>query len=183
LSLINANKIIRENNIEELQNLLEMVTFADVDGIDDIDPCVSTLLKLSQRMTEYTLSTQDTLKQSLLQFQNENAMLKQLNTELESQNSGHLEYIRKLKIDNRKRRKIIEDLQKRIDLGANAYYSCPYCDKNFINATFLQAHLARKHPDKVAYVGDALAHAQKMVNDVNSNLEKRNMKFQSSKKF
>ena len=36
LSLINANKIIRENNIEELQNLLEMVTFADVDGIDDI---------------------------------------------------------------------------------------------------------------------------------------------------
>ena len=130
-------------------------------------------------MTEYTLSTQDTLKQSLLQFQNENAMLKQLNTELESQNSGHLEYIRKLKIDNRKRRKIIEDLQKRIDLGANAYYSCPYCDKNFINATFLQAHLARKHPDKVAYVGDALAHAQKMVNDVNSNLEKE--KYEISK--
>ena len=36
LSLINANKIIRDNNIEELQGLLEMVTFADVDGIDDI---------------------------------------------------------------------------------------------------------------------------------------------------
>lgn len=92
VSLINANKIIRENNIDELQNLLEMVTFADVDGIQDIDPCVATLLKLSQRMTEYTLTTQDQLKSSLLQFQEENEMLKSLNAELSVKEEKNLEY-------------------------------------------------------------------------------------------
>jgi len=171
LSKINADQIIRENDVEKLQGYLEMVTFADVDGIQDVDPCVATLLKLSQTMTQYTLATQEQLKQSLLELENENAHLREENAMLQGVQSKNDEYVRKLKLDNRKRRKIIEDLQKRIDLGANAYYSCPYCTKNFINATYLQGHLARKHPDKVAYVGDAIAHAHKIVNDVNTNLE------------
>ena len=170
LSLINADKIINENDVESLQSLLEFVTFADVNQITDIDPCVATLLKLSQRMTQYTLGTQEQLKLSLENCVNENTILKARIQELENSSKTNEENVKKLKIDNRKRRKIIEDLQKRIDLGANSYYACPFCDKIFLNATYLQAHIARKHPEKASYFGDAIAHAQKMVNDVNKNL-------------
>merc|ERR1712048_739021 len=148
-----------------------MVTYADVDGISDVDPCVATLLKLSQGMTIYTIQSQEQLRSYISQLEAENLQLKNENKDLKVNQENHDEYVRKLKVDNRKRRKIIEDLQKRIDLGANAYYSCPYCPKIFINATFLQAHLARKHPDKVSFFGDAIAHSKKIVNEVNTNMD------------
>lgn len=36
LSMINANQIINENDVDKLQSLLEFVTYADCDQIADI---------------------------------------------------------------------------------------------------------------------------------------------------
>ena len=123
-------------------------------------------------MTKYTLSTQEKLKSSLEQLSEKCGFLSTENQSLTSKLSEAEEYITKLKKENRKRRLHIEDLQKRIDLGANSYYQCPYCDKTFINATFLQSHIGRRHPDKVTFVGDAIAYSHKLINDVNANLGK-----------
>ena len=39
-----------------------------------------------------------------------------------------------------------------MDSGPNAYHRCPYCEKAFLNETFLQAHLEKRHADR--YIKD-----------------------------
>uniref|UniRef100_A0A8C4QLX7 Heparan-sulfate 6-O-sulfotransferase n=1 Tax=Eptatretus burgeri TaxID=7764 RepID=A0A8C4QLX7_EPTBU len=47
----------------------------------------------------------------------------------------------------RRRKKLIATQQMLIQAGANHYHKCQHCDKAFVNYSYLQIHVTRRHPE------------------------------------
>ena len=79
----------------------------------------------------------------------------------------------------------VEEQQRMMEVGANSFYKCPICpSKTFMNASYLQGHLVRKHPEHVTYIGDAVAHTKIVTQKLgNSLLSKRLFVILSERQF
>ncbi|XP_053160541.1 cilium assembly protein DZIP1L isoform X2 [Hemicordylus capensis] len=69
--------------------------------------------------------------------------LKRLKHDLEKQ----VEELKSVKEESRRRKKMIATQQLLLQAGANNYHKCQLCDKTFMNYSFLQAHMQRRHPE------------------------------------
>nr|XP_039251178.1 zinc finger protein DZIP1L-like [Styela clava] len=161
VAMIDVDKVARELDIDTLQEHIQTVAFCNIDVVSDLDPMFAKLFKLSQYMIEYMLHSQSSLQAIIAELENN------LDIAAAQQNSaqdkiGELnDDVQKLKAENKKRRKMIEQQQMLIESGASSYYKCPHCEKAFMNASFLQGHMQRKHPGSVNYIGDVIAHSQR----------------------
>ena len=54
-----------------------------------------------------------------------------------------------------------------MQVGSHSFYKCPVCpNRSFMNSTYLQGHLVRRHPEHVHYIGDAVAHTKVKFNSI-----------------
>ena len=127
-------------DIEQLQEYIELVTFANLDELTNIDPLFVKLFRLSQFTIEYLLHSQDYLK---LLISKETEKIAKRDKKIKNSDSELAKLrneIIQLKKENKKRRRIVEEQQRMMEVGANSFYKCPICpSKTFINATYLQA--------------------------------------------
>jgi hypothetical protein len=66
---------------------------------------------------------------------------------------------------------LVEEQQRMMEVGSHSFYKCPICpSKTFINSTYLQGHLVRRHPEHVSYIGDAVAHTKMITQNLESQL-------------
>jgi DNA-directed RNA polymerase subunit M/transcription elongation factor TFIIS len=190
VSLIDIDRIARDMDIPALQQHIELVTFAKLDSLYDIDPLFVKLFQIAQYTLEYLLHSQ--VKSSLIlsdfiQFQDflKNSVCEE-QKRVEKEKKKHLatmkevahlkEQISSLKKTNKQRRQmstlsrrarvlktfiLVADQQRMMQVGSHSFYKCPVCpNRSFMNSTYLQGHLVRRHPEHVHYIGDAVAHTK-----------------------
>lgn len=171
VSLIDIDRIARDMDIPALQQHIELVTFAKLDSLYDIDPLFVKLFQIAQYTLEYLLHSQDFLKNSVCEEQKkvEKEKKKHLATMKEV---AHLkEQIGSLKKTNKQRRQMIADQQRMMQVGSHSFYKCPVCpNRSFMNSTYLQGHLVRRHPEHVHYIGDAVAHTKLVTQQLEGKL-------------
>jgi len=161
LSSIDLDRVVRDLDFVTLQENISAVTFCNVDAVGDIDPLFAKLLKLAQYTIEYLLHSQEYLQSVVENLENKvvegSRSINLLKNNLQDSNSN----VDKYKAESKKRKKIIQQQQLLIESGASSFYQCPHCEKAFMNASFLQGHMQRRHPGSTAYIGDVIQHAER----------------------
>ena len=109
-------------DIEQLQEYIELVTFANLDELTNIDPLFVKLFRLSQFTIEYLLHSQDYLK---LLISKETEKIAKRDKRIKNSDSELAKLrneIIQLKKENKKRRRIVEEQQRMMEVGANSFY-------------------------------------------------------------
>ncbi|XP_024606491.1 zinc finger protein DZIP1L isoform X6 [Neophocaena asiaeorientalis asiaeorientalis] len=152
ISALDVDRVARELDVATLQENIVSVTFCNLDREvcgrcgQPVDPALLKVLRLAQLSIEYLLHCQDCLSTSVAQLE------ARLQASLGQQERGQQELgrqadeLRGVREESRRRRKVISALQQLLlQTGAHSYHACHLCDKTFMNATFLQGHIQRRH--------------------------------------
>ena len=161
LSLIDVDQIAHSMDIDQLQEHIELVTYASLDELDSVDPLFVKLFRLSQYTIEYLLHSQEYLKVVMDREKGKLGKKDDIIRQNEATQAKLKSELIQVKKENKKRRRMIEEYQRMMEVGANSFYKCPICpSKSFINATYLQSHMHRKHQEHTTYIGDAILHTK-----------------------
>ncbi|KAJ3152978.1 Zinc finger protein dzip1 [Geranomyces michiganensis] len=158
---MDIDQIMKQVDIKALQDIMENLTFCDIDG-EDLrypDPNIVKLIKLAQLTIEYLLHSQQYLlnhRRALTsQAENLGRNLSQLRGEHTKQNAE----IASLKKETRVLRKSMYAYQLMTKLSGGigqpapppahggAYYRCPQCEKVFVSQAYVECHVQRRHPE------------------------------------
>uniref|UniRef100_A0A8D1JCR4 DAZ interacting zinc finger protein 1 like n=1 Tax=Sus scrofa TaxID=9823 RepID=A0A8D1JCR4_PIG len=156
ISALDVDRVAWELDVATLQENIASVTFCNLDGEvcsrcrQPVDPALLKVVRLAQLSIEYLLHCQDCLSTSVVQLE------ARLQASLGQQEHGRQELGRQadelkgVREESRRRRKMINTLQQLLlQTGAQSYHTCHLCDKTFMNATFLQGHMQRRHAGMV----------------------------------
>ncbi|GAA50219.1 zinc finger protein DZIP1L, partial [Clonorchis sinensis] len=148
LASIDVNRVINEMDVGTLQDVLSSVAFCDITCEVDmrcVDSNLIKLFQLAQLLVEYLLHSQNYLISSVNSLKEENASLQK---DLSSAKQDLAEKMNKLTAVRRechRRRLLLLAQQQLMDSGPQSYHRCLYCPKAFLNASFLAAHVQRRH--------------------------------------
>uniref|UniRef100_A0A670YU92 Cilium assembly protein DZIP1 n=1 Tax=Pseudonaja textilis TaxID=8673 RepID=A0A670YU92_PSETE len=153
LSAVEVDRVAAEVNVAVLQEHLEHVTFCNA-GRErcphcqgPADPLLLKLLRLAQLCLEYLLHSQDYLSAQLRAGQELLRAADAHRDLLAKDVARGAQQIRLLKEECKRRKKIIATQQMMLQAGAT-YHQCQFCDKAFMNASFLHSHLQRRHSEE-----------------------------------
>ncbi|XP_078614709.1 cilium assembly protein DZIP1L-like [Branchiostoma floridae x Branchiostoma japonicum] len=152
IASVDVDRISRELDFHSLQDNIMNITFCDIQQEVDlrmVDPTFVKLFRLAQLTIEYLLHSQDYLTNIVASHDEK---LRKANEEHEKtrQEMGKLkEELQKVKQESRKRKKMLAAQQLIMQAGANNYHKCPHCNKAFLNSSFLQQHVYRRHPESL----------------------------------
>ncbi|CAK7312130.1 Cilium assembly protein DZIP1L [Vulpes lagopus] len=154
LSAVDVDRVMRELDVATLQDNIIHVTFCSLDQEvchrcrQPLDRAMLNLVRLAQLTIEYLLHCQNFLSTTITQLET------RLQASLSQQEKDRQELERQaqefkgVKEESRQRRKMIHTLQQLLlQTGGHSYQlsECHLCDKAFMNVTFLQSHMQRKH--------------------------------------
>uniref|UniRef100_A0A8C2B0E4 Cilium assembly protein DZIP1 n=1 Tax=Cyprinus carpio TaxID=7962 RepID=A0A8C2B0E4_CYPCA len=153
INAVDVDRVASELDFHALQEHITEVTFCSVEGErcqrcqSPVDPALIKLFRLAQLTVEYLLHSQDCLSISLQaaeeRLQAEAREREQLCVQLEKKTQE----AKTLKEELKQRKKIIASQQAMFSTGIGAnYHKCQHCEKAFMNASFLQSHMQRRHP-------------------------------------
>ncbi|XP_051568420.1 cilium assembly protein DZIP1L-like [Myxocyprinus asiaticus] len=173
LAALDVDRVAREMNVSVLQDFITTVTFCDVVGErcpncrGPADPSLIKLLRMSQLSTEYLLHCQDYLSAQLSELEERlQGALSQ--AQLEGEQRVELEKkLQETKVEMRQKKKLIATQQLLLQASANNYNKCQLCEKSFVNYSYLQAHVQRRHPE----VTDAERQKKKQVEQMEDGIE------------
>ncbi|XP_064615203.1 LOW QUALITY PROTEIN: cilium assembly protein DZIP1L-like [Liolophura sinensis] len=153
IASVDVDQIARNMDFNALQENITNITFCNIEAeldLRNVDPNFTKLFKLAQLTIEYLLHSQDylagvvtSLEEKLKTTQQEH---EQMTTRLEQQQKELTE----VKKESHKRKKMLAAQQQLLQGGSSSYNKCPYCSKAFLNASFLQAHIVRRHGDSAS---------------------------------
>ncbi|KAK2496122.1 hypothetical protein MC885_018333, partial [Smutsia gigantea] len=152
ISALDVDRVAREVDVAILQELLNGVTFCNLDREacshcgQPVDPALLKVLRLAQLIIEYLLHCQDCLSASVAQLE------ARLQASLGQQERGQQELARQadelkgMRQESHRHRKLIGTLQQLLlQTGAYSYHECHLCDKTFMSAAYLRGHIQRRH--------------------------------------
>ncbi|XP_038857714.1 zinc finger protein DZIP1L [Salvelinus namaycush] len=153
LSALDVDHVAREMDVVVLQEYISAVTFCDVTGErcphcrSPADPALVKLLRMSQLSTEYLLHCQDYLSSQVSELEDrlQGALSK---ADREGEERARLDSeLQATKQESKLRKKMLATQQLLLQASFNNYHKCQCCEKSFINYSYLQAHLQRRHPE------------------------------------
>ncbi|XP_035249874.1 zinc finger protein Dzip1 isoform X1 [Anguilla anguilla] len=154
ISAVDVDRVASELDFQTLQEHVMGVTFCSVEHErcphcqNPVDPVLLKLFRLAQLTVEYLLHSQDYLTHSL-QAAEEKLQAAALEKEqLHAQLQKQVQDTKGLKDELKQRKKIIVSQQSMINAGMGGYHKCQCCDKAFMNSSFLQSHMQRRHPEE-----------------------------------
>eukprot|EP00727_Mastigamoeba_balamuthi_P009691 m51a1_g5344 hypothetical protein (1161) ;mRNA; r:440682-445813 len=152
LARVDPARIARDCDIEALNALVEMVTFADVEGEAwRVDAGYVKVMQLAQMMIEYLHASQRRLAQHLGAAQSRLAEALADRSSLAQRTRAQEIELGTLRRERRQLRKAVEALELAIKTGAPlvspTHYRCPMCLKAFKDREFLAKHVERRHPE------------------------------------
>ncbi|XP_074689357.1 cilium assembly protein DZIP1L [Strix aluco] len=152
-SAINVERVAQEVDVATLQEHITSITFCNLDGErcphcgQPADPILLKVLRMAQLSIEYLLHCQERLGTSLATH---TQRLQAAHAELaytQQQAAEQEVQLRGVKEENRRWKKLIAMQQLLLQAGPNTYCKCHLCDKAFMNDSFLQAHVQRRHAE------------------------------------
>uniref|UniRef100_UPI00398F430B cilium assembly protein DZIP1L isoform X3 n=1 Tax=Pristiophorus japonicus TaxID=55135 RepID=UPI00398F430B len=153
LSAIDVERVARELDIATLQENIMNVTFCNLDSErcpgcqNTVDPVLLKIFKLAQLNTEYLLHSQEFFTSSIQALEEQLQITVEEQEKVRREMGKQAEELKAAKEESRRRKKMIATLQLLVQAGANNYHKCQLCDKAFLNYSFLQAHVERRHPE------------------------------------
>ncbi|KAM6064185.1 LOW QUALITY PROTEIN: cilium assembly protein DZIP1L [Theristicus caerulescens] len=146
-------EVARKVDVATLQEHVASVTFCNLDGErcphcgQLVDPILLKVFRMAQLSIEYLLHCQEYLGTSLTMHAQR---LQAAHTELactQQQAAEQAAQLQGAKEESRRWKKLIAMHQLLLQAGPNTYCKCHLCDKAFMNNSFLQAHVQRRHAE------------------------------------
>ncbi|XP_014811124.1 PREDICTED: zinc finger protein DZIP1 [Calidris pugnax] len=153
LSAVDVGRVSREGDVGVLQEHLEHVTFCSAERErcphcqGPADPLLLKLLRLAQLCTEYLLHSQEYLSAQLGSLEEALRAAQAQRDQLGKEVAQRLQEIKGLKEECRRRKKMISTQQMMLE-ARTSYHQCQLCEKAFMNYSFLQSHMQRRHPEE-----------------------------------
>ncbi|OWF49665.1 zinc finger protein Dzip1-like [Mizuhopecten yessoensis] len=151
IASVDINQIAQTLDFNALQENIMNITFCNIEAELDlrmVDPNFVKLFKLGQLSIEYLLHSQEyltgvitSLEEKMKKSQEEQGEMKQSEEKLKQQ-------LTDVKKESHKRKKLLMAQQQLIHAGSGSYNKCPFCSKAFLNSSFLQSHMNRRHGDQ-----------------------------------
>ncbi|KAJ6660865.1 hypothetical protein lerEdw1_017022 [Lerista edwardsae] len=164
LSAVDVERVASEVDVAALQEHLGHVTFCTAERERcphcqaPADTLLLKLLRLAQLCLEYLLHSQDYLS---AQLRSSHERLRAADTnrdQLAKEVARGAQEVRLLKEECKRRKKMIAAQQMMLQAGAT-HHQCQFCDKAFMNYSFLHSHLQRRHLEE-SRTGDNKKRAQ-----------------------
>lgn len=141
---------------QPLQDVLHGVAFCDVSAefkhIDSDEVTVppqgfSKLFKVAQLIIQYLLHSQNQLTEAINSVRSDNDDLNDANQMLRRKIQERNKEIESLRIECKKRKKVIQTQQECIYQGKDpgSFQKCQFCPKSFVNESYLMSHYNRRH--------------------------------------
>ncbi|XP_062303253.1 cilium assembly protein DZIP1 isoform X4 [Osmerus eperlanus] len=154
VSAVDVDLVASELDFLTLQEHIQGVTFCSVEGErcprcqSPVDPALLKLFRLAQLTVEYLLHSQEVLTLSLQAAEERLRAAGLDRDQVLAQQQKQAEEITALKAELRHRKKIIKSHQNVLASRLTNCHKCQHCDKAFMNSSFLQNHMQRRHPEE-----------------------------------
>ncbi|KAM9820905.1 cilium assembly protein DZIP1-like [Neosynchiropus ocellatus] len=164
INAVDISQVVNNLDVDALQELISSVTFCCLDGElcqrcrSPVDPALVKLLQLAQLTVEWLLHCQEFLTLSLRaaeeQLEKSGKDREELlvshgreSSLLVTQMKKQGERMKEMTAELKQRKKIICNQQSMLaSSSCLIVQKCHHCDKSFLNPSFLQSHLRRRHP-------------------------------------
>ncbi|XP_077205243.1 cilium assembly protein DZIP1L isoform X1 [Paroedura picta] len=171
-SAIDVEQVARELDLATLQENINSITFCNLDAEKcpycqhPVDPVLLKVLKMAQLTIEYLLHSQEYLSMSLaLQEEQQQATLEDLRR-IKRDLDKQAEELKHVKEESRRRKKMISTQQLLLQAGTNNYHKCQLCEKSFMNYSYLQAHMKRRHSEATEAEMEKKKQVEQMENEI-----------------
>ncbi|XP_075774929.1 cilium assembly protein DZIP1 isoform X3 [Pelodiscus sinensis] len=153
LSAVDVERVAGELDVATLQEHLGHVTFCSAERLrcphcrGPADPLLLKLVRLAQLSIEYLLHCQEHLG---AQLQGREQALRAADAQLEQlgqEAARRAQEMKLLKEECRRRKKMLSTQQMMLEARAGCH-QCQFCDKAFMNYSFLQSHMQRRHKEE-----------------------------------
>ncbi|KAK3744300.1 hypothetical protein RRG08_030385 [Elysia crispata] len=148
IASVDVDTIARTLDFTTLQDNIMNLTFCNLESemdIRSIDPNFVKLFKLAQLTIEYLLHSQEYLTSLCSSMEDKCKQSEQetekVKTELDTLQKEMVE----VKKESHKRKKLLIAQQQLMYAGNESYNKCPFCTKAFLNNSYLQSHIIRRH--------------------------------------
>ncbi|XP_062431791.1 cilium assembly protein DZIP1 [Rhea pennata] len=171
LSAVDVGRVSREGDVATLQEHLGHVTFCSAEREHcphcqgPADPLLLKLLRLAQLCTEYLLHSQEYLSAQLSSLEEALQAAQAQRDQLGQELARSSQEIKGLKEECRRRKKMISTQQMMLEARAS-YHQCQFCEKAFMNYSFLQSHMQRRHPEESHVVQKKNAKTDKLQEEI-----------------
>ncbi|NXL35986.1 DZIP1 protein, partial [Glaucidium brasilianum] len=171
LNAVDVGRVSQEGDVAALQEHLEHVTFCSAERErcphcqGPADPLLLKLLRLAQLCTEYLLHSQEYLSAQLGSLEEALRAAQAQRDQLGKEVAQRLQEIKGLKEECRRRKKMISTQQMMLEARAS-YHQCQFCEKAFMNYSFLQGHMQRRHPEESQIEQKRKANTDKLQNEI-----------------
>ncbi|XP_074070949.1 cilium assembly protein DZIP1L isoform X2 [Macrotis lagotis] len=151
LSAIDVDRVAQELDVTTLQDHITGVTYCNLDSErcaycqQPVDPVLLKVLKMAQLIIEYLLHSQDYLSANIVSLEEKLQSTLEQQEQTEKKLGKQTEELKGVKEESRRRKKMLSMQQLLIQAGASNYHKCHFCDKAFLNNSYLQAHIQRRH--------------------------------------
>ncbi|XP_031708196.1 cilium assembly protein DZIP1 isoform X2 [Anarrhichthys ocellatus] len=154
INAVDVDLVVSQLDLDALQEHIGSVTFCSLDGErcqrcqSPVDPALVKLLRLAQLTVEWLLHCQEFLAHNLHAVEERVAAAGREREQLLAQQQKQEEKVKMLTAELKQRKKFIRTQQSMLVPRITSGQKCPHCDKSFLNSSFLQNHMQRRHPDE-----------------------------------
>ncbi|KAL4220080.1 Zinc finger protein dzip1 [Mactra antiquata] len=148
VSSLDIETVARTLDFNALQDNIMNITFCNIEAELDVrmvDPNFIKIFKLAQLSIEYLLHSQEFLTTKLTSLEGSINKSHDEHEETKASLAKLKEELSAVKKESHKRKKLLIAQQQLIHAGSGSYNKCPLCSKAFLNSSFLQSHLQRRH--------------------------------------
>ncbi|XP_035799554.1 cilium assembly protein DZIP1 isoform X2 [Amphiprion ocellaris] len=154
INAVDIDLVVSQLDVDALQEHIGTVTFCSLDGErcqrcqSPVDPALVKLLQLAQLTVEWLLHCQEFLAVNLRAAEERLSAAGGEREQLLARQKKQEEKMKALTAELKQRKKVIRTQQSLLAPRIISSQKCPHCDKTFLNSSFLQNHMQRRHPDE-----------------------------------
>uniref|UniRef100_A0A8D0H2X2 Cilium assembly protein DZIP1 n=1 Tax=Sphenodon punctatus TaxID=8508 RepID=A0A8D0H2X2_SPHPU len=171
LSAVEVERVSGELDVALLQEHLGHITFCTAERERcphcqaPADPLLLKLVRLAQLSIEYLLHSQDYLSAQLHGLEETLRGVTMEKDQLRKEATRRTQEIKLLKEECKRRKKMISTQQTMLEAGAR-YHQCQFCEKAFMNYSFLHSHIQRRHPEESCIEQKKKAQTDKLQDEI-----------------
>ncbi|XP_077153274.1 cilium assembly protein DZIP1 isoform X2 [Ranitomeya variabilis] len=153
IGAIDVDRLASELDFLTLQENIMGITFCNIENEkcphchSSLDPILLKLFRLAQYTIEYLLHSQEYLTANLHTLEEKVRATLTETEQIQEKMVKQTQEVKTLKDECKRRKQIISTQQMMISASAGPYQKCQYCEKAFMNTSYLQSHITRRHPE------------------------------------
>ncbi|XP_077339160.1 cilium assembly protein DZIP1 isoform X3 [Lithobates pipiens] len=156
---IDVDKVANELDFQTLQDNIMGITFCNVENEkcphchSSLDPVLIKLIRLAQYTVEYLLHSQEYLTSNLQTLEEKARVGINESEQLQVKITKQTAEIKSLKDECKLRKKMIAAQQMMINAATGPCHKCQHCEKSFVNSSYLESHIKRRHAEDTSFGG------------------------------